>query len=118
MKKREFKQEKQIRSKAGNAKARSGKHAGKEKFDAAYYTEKIRAALTRCGKKPIGAKELAAKCRSQRSASDAYAAALGALVASGEVVERKHTYVGAAESGCFKAEVTRLSRTFGPGIRC
>ena len=113
MKKREFKQEKQIRSKAGNAKARSGKHAGKEKFDAAYYTEKIRAALTRCGKKPIGAKELAAKCRSQRGASDAYAAALGALVASGEVVERKHTYVGAAESGCFKAEVTRLSRTFG-----
>ena len=114
MKKREYKQEKHGRGKGSAPKPHGGKqNTGKEKYDAAYYTEKIRSALARSGKKPIGAKELAAKCRSQRGASDAYAAALAALLASGEIVERKHTYIGAAEGGYFRAEVTRLSRTFG-----
>lgn len=94
--------------------AKTGKKdGGKERFDVAYYEDKIRGCLQKNGKKPMAPKDLAAKCRSQRGKSDNYGIALRRMRQSGEVLEKRHSYVLSEALGCFRAEVVRLSQTFG-----
>lgn len=77
------------------------------------YKNKITIFLQKNGKKPVQAKELAAKCRSQRGDSSNYNAALADLISDGIVFGRKRGYVLASSLGYFTATITRLSKTFG-----
>lgn len=84
-----------------------------EKYDVAHYEKQILTFLKKSGKKPLGQKELAAKCRGQRGRSENYETALKNLCAEGTVATLSRGYCTAEALGAQRARITRLQQTFG-----
>lgn len=84
-----------------------------ERFGTDHYKQKITAFLLKSGKKPLSAKELETRCRSQRGRSKNYEAALNEMIEQGKVVRLDHGFCLTESLGGFRAKITRLQQTFG-----
>ena len=77
------------------------------------YRTRIKEILKQSGKAGLAPGKLYAKCKGKKCNRAAYDRALGSLIKEGIVYEGKKTIKLAEEKGFFKAEVARISRTFG-----
>lgn len=77
------------------------------------YRTRIKEILKQSGKAGLAPNKLYAKCKGKKCNRAAYDRALGSLIREGVVYEGKKTIKLAEEKGFFKAEVARISRTFG-----
>ena len=76
-----------------------------------HYANRIRTFLTKAAGRPVSRADLASKCRGRGQA--AYLHALKYLITNGEIAERRNGYVLASAAGMIRAEIMRVSRTFG-----
>ncbi len=76
-----------------------------------HFENRIQTFLAKAGGRPVSRADLAAKCRGRGRAD--YLHALKALITSGIIAERRNGYVLAAAAGMLRAEIVRVSRTFG-----
>ncbi|MBQ4465134.1 MAG: ribonuclease R [Oscillospiraceae bacterium] len=78
----------------------------------AQFSRKIQIFLQTTARRQLRMSELANKCRAKRSPA-AYRAALDQLLHEGVILEKRDFYVLCSKEECFRAEVSRLSGTFG-----
>lgn len=76
-----------------------------------HYANRIQTFLKKANGRPVSRADLAAKCRGRGQA--AYLRALANLTAEGVIAERRSGYVTAETAGMYRAEIVRISRTFG-----
>jgi ribonuclease R len=75
--------------------------------------DKIRGALGKKNKKPIGFKELLARTGLPKGRQSALAEALEQMKASGEVFEQRHKLMLSEAAGLVKGRIVRVNDTFG-----
>ncbi len=76
-----------------------------------HFVNVITVFLKKANGRPVSRADLASKCRGRGKI--AYQRALAELVRSGDAAERKTGFVWSASAGMLRAQITRLTRTFG-----
>ncbi|MCD7730698.1 MAG: ribonuclease R [Oscillospiraceae bacterium] len=81
------------------------------------YKTRIKEILRQSGKKSVPFKTLYGKCKGRKNNLAEFKRAVSALEASGDILETKGGFKLTAASGLFKAEVSRINKTFGFIVR-
>ena len=76
-----------------------------------HFVNVISVFLKKANGRPVSRADLASKCRGKGQA--AYLRALKRLITEGAVAERRNGYVYAEAAGTLRAQIVRISRTFG-----
>lgn len=76
-----------------------------------HFANRITTFVKKANGRPVSRADLASKCRGKGQA--AYLRALKRLIAEGTVAERRNGYVYAEAAGMRRAQIVRISRTFG-----